>query len=191
MRIKRSANDVEPWENESRENKTWEPCAHVVPEHNARFFQRGVVPQPCNDPGLPPAGRAGEATVLLVCTGLSDNGLSLDVVLETSRSSTVIASKVSERDAIAEARRIGALHGAHLAMLSLSGHRVSLEPAPLPFARRYGSPLSGRRPRFLTRRKPGFDLTACRSVELASDAVEGEQAAEHQPGEKQESGVAI
>jgi hypothetical protein len=153
-----------------------------------RFNRPDDAPTPCNDPGLPPAARAGEASVLLVCTGLADDGLYLDVVLETGRSSTLLASKVSERDAIAEARRIGALHGARLVMLSLSGHRVALEPAPVPLPRRHGSPLSGRRPRFLARRQTGFDLLA----DCAAAASEGaEQAAGHEPGKKQEAGVAI
>lgn len=143
---------------------------------------------PCNDPGLPPAGRAGEATVLLVCTGLTDDGLCLDVVLETGRTSTLLASKISERDAIAEARRIGALHGARLVMLSLSGHRVALEPAPVPLARRHGSPLSGRRPRFLARRQPGFDPLAYVDATV-SERVE--ETAGNKAGKKQEAGVAI
>jgi len=178
MQIKRPANDT----------GSWAPYGHALSECDVRFNRPDNAPMPCNDPGLPPAARAGEASVLLVCTGLADDGLCLDVVLEIGRSTTLLASKISERDAIAEARRIGALHGARLVMLSLSGHRVALEPAPVPLARRYGSPLSGRRPRFLARRQPGFDVLACCDAAASESA---DKAAGHEPGKKQETGVAI
>jgi hypothetical protein len=178
MQIKRPANDT----------GLWAPYGRVLTACDVRSHRSDEAPLPCNDPGLPPAGRAGEATVLLVCTGLTDDGLCLDVVLETGRTSTLLASKISERDAIAEARRIGALHGARLVMLSLSGHRVALEPAPVPLARRYGSPLSGRRPRFLARRQPGFDPLAYVDIAVSERA---EETAGNKTGKKQEAGVAI
>jgi hypothetical protein len=184
MHIKRPANDTGPCG----------PHSHVFPVGNVRFNRDDAPPKPCNDPGLPPAIRAGEATVLLACTGITDDGLCLDVVLETGRASVLLASKICEREAIAEARRIGALHGARLVMLSLSGHRVALEPAPVPAARRQGSPLSGRRPRFLARRQPGFDpqiVGESTASERNGQAERAEQAAGHQPGKKQEAGVAI
>ena len=133
--------------------------------------------------------------VLLVCTGTDDGALSLDVVLRTTRGEQTLLVGVSERDAIAEARRIGALYGAPLAMLSLTGHLVQLEPASPASPRRLGSPLSGRRPRFLARRKVGVVVPA--AAELPSERKldgNGERAQKGvggQTGGQNEAGIAI
>ncbi len=155
------------------------------------------IPPPCNDPGFAPRSQHSDSLVLLVCTGMEGGALSLDVVLRTAKGDQTLAAAVSERDAIAEARRIGALYGASLAMLSLSGHMVQLEPPQPPAPRRNGSPLSGRRPRFLARRKVGLAAPAHAEPEAASERKQdgsvdrGQHGAGGQTGGKNKAGIAI
>ncbi len=158
-------------------------------------FSKFDIPAPCNDPGFAPKSPDNNCIVLLVCTGTEGSDLSLDVVLRTARGEQTLLIGVSERDAIAEARRIGALYGAPLAMLSLTGHLVQLEPASLPSVRRLGSPLSGRRPRFLTRRKVGVQVQPTNEApserKLDTYAERSQKGASSQPGSQNETGVAI
>lgn len=172
------------------------PIGQVVREWTVRpNFSRSDLPFPCNDPGFPPKSSAGNCMVLLVCTGTEGSDLSLDVVLRTARGDQTLLCGVSERDAIAEARRIGALYGAPLAMLSLTGHLVQLEPASPASPRRLGSPLSGRRPRFLARRKVG--IVAVPAAESASErkldgnSERAQKGASGKPGGQNEAGIAI
>ncbi len=118
------------------------------------------LPEAANDDGAGEGHEALPRTLLLICTGSGQDGLVLDLVLRHGAWEKVLLNGISEREAIAEARRLSGLHGARLAMLSMTGHIVELEPAPIPAPRRLGSPLSGRRPRFLARRKVGMPPVA-------------------------------
>lgn len=166
-----------------------EPAARVLPA--LPQLRVSAPPPACNDPGVPARGCEGQPTVLLVCTGLDDAGLHLDVVLRAQGTEQILASRIGERDAIAEARRIAMLYGARLAMLSLAGHLVQLEPAQQPSPRRGGSPLSGRRPRFLCRRKTGLPVTgrALSGAEKSRETVQ--PGAGDEAGEQDEAGIAV
>jgi len=183
--------------NRDRTDGTDVPDRPALPAACGSILVAPQVPAPCNDPGRPPRGAHG-ATVLLICTGLNADDLQLDVVLTNDRGrETVLRGGVSERDAIAEARRLAALHGAPLAMLSLSGHLVQLESAPHPAPRRLGSPLSGRRPRFLANRQVGLSAKAASGVERQGDPGQErgydrrEPGIGGKPGGKNESGIAV
>ncbi len=184
--------------NRLHEDDTSDPDHYVIKEWMiSSFVSVENLPAPSNDPGFPPKGVGHDCTVLLVCTGTDGEELSLDVVLRTPKGEQTIAVKVPERDAIAEARHIGALYGAPLAMLSLTGHLVQLEPASPPAPHRYGSSLSGRRPRFLARRQTGLmpvPLVAAEPVSERKSDGHGEwsqKGAGSETGSQQETGVAI